>query len=84
LKAWKGKPVLRLDEFENHHAMPFEFSDSDKNLFENFGRSTKWIFLSKFFTEKRGNFVEEDDDYTLSSFNGTSSMNMWETSLYLE
>jgi hypothetical protein len=37
LKSWKGKPILRVDEFENHHAMPFEFSDSDNFLYENFG-----------------------------------------------
>ena len=84
MKAWKGKPMVRLDEFENHHNMPFEFSDSERILYERFGKKQSWIMISKFFTEKRGLFNEYDDDFTLQSVNGTASMNMWETSLYLE
>lgn len=57
--------MIRIDKYENHHTMPFDFSDSDEKLYENFGRQGSWVLLSKFYTEKRGNFDETSDDYTL-------------------
>ena len=84
-RAWKGKPIIRVDRFEDHVAVPYEFSDSDRALFDNFGNSaTVWNLLSKYFVEKRGNFNETDDDYTLSSAGGETAMFMWSTELYLE
>jgi hypothetical protein len=63
-KGWKGKPIIRLDNFEDHVAVPFEFSDSDKNLYMNFGfDDNRWIKMEKFYVEKRGDYNITDDDY---------------------
>jgi hypothetical protein len=53
-----------LDNFEDHVAVPFEFSDSDKNLYMNFGfDDNRWIKMEKFYVEKRGDYNITDDDY---------------------
>jgi hypothetical protein len=82
-KAWKGRPIVKLEEYENHHVMPFEFSDSERHLYENFGKQGSWVLLSKFYVEKRGQFNQSDDDYQLSCLEDeVCSMNLWDTLLY--
>jgi hypothetical protein len=87
LKAWRGKPIVRIDRYRSHTAIPFEFSDSPENIYKNF-HDQEFVFLSKFFLEKRGSYNEIDDDYSLSGdpekVNATSAINMWETSLFNE
>jgi hypothetical protein len=84
-RGWKGRTIIHLDSMEDHVEMPFEFSDSDRKLYNAFGKaSITWDLLNKFYVEKRGHFNEEDDDYTLSASEGEASMFMWATDLYLE
>ena len=51
LKAWRGKPIIRLDKYKSHVTIPFEFSDSPINIQKNF-RDQEFTLLSKYYTEK--------------------------------
>lgn len=63
--------MIRIDEYKSHITIPFEFSDSDEKIKQNFENPhIQFILLNKFYTEKRGIYDQEDDDYTLTGIEG--------------